>query len=99
MFALLAGTVTTFSVVTPLKASIITELFHVTISRTTITLVILVITFFIYIYSLLHGFKGISILAYVLIFGDEARYIIDRGGELFGRMVQNFIGLSTFTNP
>ncbi len=111
VFALLAGTATTFSVATPLMASIITELFHVTISRTTITLVILVITCFVYTYSLLHGFKGISVLAkvciylffgllaYVLLFGGEAQYIIDTGVESFGRMVHNFIGLSTFTDP
>ena len=110
VFALLAGTATTFSVATPLMASIITELFHVTISRTTITLIILIITCFVYTYSLLHGFKGISVakvciylffglLAYILLFGGEARYIIDTGVESFGRMVQNFIGLSTFTDP
>lgn len=83
VFALLAGTATTFSVATPLMASIITELFHVTISRTTITLIILIITCFVYTYSLLHGFKGISVLAKVciyLFFGLLA-YILLFGGE------------------
>lgn len=111
VFALLAGTATTFSVATPLMASIIGELFHVEISRTSVTIVILVITCAVYTYSLLHGFKGISVLAkaciylffgllaFVLIFGGEARYIIDTGVESFGRMVQNFIGLATYTDP
>ncbi len=111
VFALLAGTATTFSVATPLMASIIQELFHVSVSRTAITIVILVITCCVYTYSLLHGFKGISVLAnvciylffgfliYVLLFGGQARYIIDTGFESFGRMVQNFVGLSTFTDP
>nr|WP_233488109.1 BCCT family transporter [Fibrobacter sp. UWR1] len=111
VFALLAGTATTFSIATPLMASIITELFHVEISRTAITIVILIFTCAVYTYSLLHGFKGISILAkvcifmffglnfYVLAFGGEARYIIDTGFESLGRMVQNFIGLSTYTDP
>lgn len=111
VFALLAGTATTFSVATPLMASIITELFHVEISRTAITIVILLVTCAVYTYSLLHGFKGIGLLAkicifmffglnfYVLCFGGEARYIIDTGVESFGRMVQNFIGLSTYTDP
>lgn len=111
VFALLAGTATTFSVATPLMASIIGELFHTEISRTTITIIILLITCAVYTYSLLHGFKGISLLAkvciylffgllaFVLLFGGEARYIIDTGVESFGRMIQNFIGLSTYTDP
>lgn len=111
VFALLAGTATTFSVATPLMASIISELFHFSINRTVITIIILIITCAVYTYSLLHGFKGISILAkvciylffgflfYVLLFGGEARYIIDTGFESLGRMVQNFIGLATYTDP
>lgn len=67
VFALLAGTATTFSVATPLMAQIIGELFHIEISRTIINVIILLITCFVYTYSLLHGFKGISILAKVCI--------------------------------
>ncbi len=111
VFALLAGTATTFSVATPLMASIVGELFHIEISRTAVTIVILLLTCLVYTYSLLHGFKGISILAkaciymffglllFVLLFSGKARYIIDTGVESFGRMIQNFIGLSTFTDP
>ena len=111
VFALLAGTATTFSVATPLMATIIGELFHVTISRTAITIIILLITCAVYTYALLHGFKGISLLAkiciymffglmiLVLVISGEARYIIDTGVESFGRMVQNFVGLSTYTDP
>ena len=111
VFALLAGTATTFSVATPLMATIIGEFLHVEISRTTINIVILLITCAVYTYSLLHGFKGISflanaciylffgLLAYVLLFGGETRYIIESGFSSLGNMVQNFIGLSTFTDP
>lgn len=111
VFALLAGTATTFSVATPLMATIIGDLFHVQISRTAINIIILLITCFVYTYSLLHGFKGISLLAniciyfffgliaYVLLFGGEARYIIETGFSSLGKMFQNFIGLSTFTDP
>ncbi|MGI5893077.1 MAG: BCCT family transporter [Candidatus Merdivicinus sp.] len=111
VFALLAGTATTFSVATPLMASILNDLFGMNLSRTVVTIVILLITCFVYTYSLLHGFKGISILAkaciylffgllaFVLLFSGEARYIIDTGVESFGRMVQNFIGLSTYSDP
>ena len=111
VFALLAGTATTFSVATPLMTAIIGELFHVTLSRTTINIVILLITCAVYTYSLLHGFKGISVLAniciymffgliaFVLVFGGEMRYIVETGFSSLGRMAQNFIELSTFTDP
>lgn len=111
VFALLAGTATTFSVATPLMASIINELFHVQLSRTAITIIILVVTCIVYTYSLLHGFKGISILAniciymffgliaYVILLGGETRYIIETGVSSLGKMMQNFIELSTSTDP
>ena len=60
VFALIAGTATTFSIATPLMASIINELFHIELSRTVVTIIIILITCVIYTYSLLHGFKGIS---------------------------------------
>lgn len=111
VFALLAGTATTFSVATPLMATIIGELFHVTISRIVINIIILLITCVVYTYSLLHGFKGISalaniciymffgLIAFVLLFGGETRYIVETGFASLGKMVQNFIDLSTFTDP
>ncbi|MCI8550417.1 MAG: BCCT family transporter [Lachnospiraceae bacterium] len=111
VFALLAGTATTFSVATPLMASIIGDLFHVEISRTMINIIILIITCFVYTYSLLHGFKGISILAksciymfyglliFVLLFSGETQYIVETGIASLGKMVQNFVDLSTFTDP
>lgn len=111
VFALLAGTATTFSVATPLMAGIIRELFHIEVGRNTISIIIMLVTCVVYTYSLLHGFKGINILAktciylffglllFVLLFGGESQYIIDTGVQSLGRMVQNFIGLSTFTDP
>lgn len=111
VFALLAGTATTFSVATPLMATIIQTLFNVSISRTAITIIIIMLTCVVYTYSLLYGFKGIGILAkvciylffglmiYVLVVGGQGRYIIETGIESFGRMVQNFIGLSTYMDP
>lgn len=111
VFALLAGTATTFSVATPLMASVINELFHIQVNRSIITIIILIITCIVYTYALLHGFKGISflaklciylffgLLAFVLLFGGEGRYIIETGLSSFGRMIQNFFELSTFTDP
>lgn len=111
VIALLAGTATTFSVATPLMVNIINSLFGIELNRSAVTAVILVITCCIYTYSLLHGFKGISILAkaciylffgllaYVLLFGGETRYIIETGFSSLGRMVQNFFELATATDP
>ena len=111
VFALLAGTATTFSLATPLMASAINELFHTNIDPTILTIVILIITCIVYTYSLLHGFKGISILAkacvylffallaFVLLFGGEAKYIIETGFSALGRMLQNFFELATYTDP
>lgn len=111
LFALLAGTATTFSVATPLMAGILVKLFGITISRTAVTIIILLITCAVYTYAVLHGFKGISILAktciymffgllfIVLIIGGQGRFIIENGVQSLGKMVQNFAELSTYTDP
>ncbi len=111
VFALLAGTATTFSLATPLMARVINELFHVNLNGTVVTIVILLITCVVYTYSLLHGLKGINILArscvilffllltYVLLFGGKTQYIIETGFSSLGRMLQNFFELATYTDP
>ena len=111
LFALLAGTATTFSVATPLMATIIQQLFHIPVSRTAVTILILIITCIIYTYAAIHGFKGIGILSklcmflffglllYVLLAGGQLRFIVENGIQSFGKMNQNFIGLSTYTDP
>lgn len=111
LFALLAGTATTFSVATPLMAAIIVELFGITVSRTVVTIIILLVTCAVYTYAVLHGFKGISFLAklciylffglllIVLLIGGQGRFIVENGFQSLGKMIQNFIGLCTFTDP
>jgi len=111
LFALLAGTATTFSVATPLMAGIIMKLFGLSISRTAVTIIILLITCAVYTYAVLHGFKGISFLAklciylffglliIVLLIGGQGRFIIEYGIQSLGKMFQNFIELSTYTDP
>ena len=111
LFALLAGTATTFSVATPLLASIIMKLFHIEISRRVVTVIILLITCAVYTYAVLHGFRGIGILAktciylffglliFVLFTSGQGRFILENGFESFGKMVQNFIGLATYADP
>ena len=111
LFALLAGTATTFSVATPLMASVIVKLFGISLSRTAVTIIILLITCAVYTYAVLHGFKGISFLAklciylffglliVVLVIGGQGRFIVENGIQSLGKMVQNFVELSTYTDP
>ena len=111
LFALLAGTATTFSVATPLMASIILKLFNITVSRTVVTIIILLLTCAVYTYAVLYGFKGISFLAklciylffgllvIVLLIGGQGRVIIENGIQSIGKMLQHFIELATYTDP
>lgn len=111
VFALLAGTATTFSLATPLMADIILALFNITISRTAITIIILIVTCIIYTYALLVGMKGISflaracvylffgLLAYVLVFGGQAQYIVETGITSLGTVTQNLFQLASYTDP
>ena len=110
-FALLAGTATTFTIATPLMASIVKTLFHFTIETKYITLIILLLTFTVYTVTLLTGFKGINLLAKICIimfFGtliliffvsNKGIYILESGIQSLGKMFQNFIGLATYTDP
>lgn len=111
LFALMAGTATTFSVATPLMSAIILKLFNISISRTAVTIIILILTCAVYTYAVLHGFKGIGflaklciylffgLLAAVFLIGGESRFIIENGFQSLGKMVQNFIELCTYTDP
>lgn len=114
VIALLAGTATTFSLATPLMSRVAATLLGVEINPDNmkwITIVILVATCIIYTLSVLKGMKGVmrlaascvylffALLAYVLLFGGEARYIIETGFSSIGNLIQNFIGLSTYTDP
>lgn len=40
-----------------------------------------------------------GLLAFVFVFGGQARYIIETGFASLGTMIQNFIGLATYTDP
>lgn len=111
LFALLAGTATTFSVATPLMSSIVIRLFGVTLSRTAVTIIILLLTCAVYTYAVLHGFKGIGFLAKLCIYlffgllvivfllGGQGKFIIENGIQSFGKMIQEFVGLCTYTDP
>lgn len=109
VFALLAGTATTFSLATPLLAMAISRVTGIA-STTTLTIIILVVVCCIYTCSVYFGMKGIirsaacctylffTLLAYVFFFGGESRFIVEAGITSLGNLVQNFIGLSTWTD-
>lgn len=110
LFALLAGTATTFSLATPLMAQVLSRLTGLPESKW-ITISILIVICIVYTYALVHGMKGISrlsascmylffgLLAYVLLFGGETRYILETGFAAIGNLAQNFLSLATFTDP
>ncbi len=91
-------------------SQVLTTLFHLPSSKW-ITIAILGVTCVFYTYALLHGMKGISLLAkscmylffallaYVLFLGGETRYILETGFAAVGNLAQNFLGLATFTDP
>jgi BCCT family betaine/carnitine transporter len=109
VFALLAGTATTFSLATPLLSMAVSRVTGLPESRL-LTIAILVIICIVYTITVFFGMKGISKLAasctylffalllYVLIGGKEARYTIETGIAAVGNLTQNFISLSTWTD-
>ncbi|MBQ1189657.1 MAG: BCCT family transporter, partial [Lachnospiraceae bacterium] len=110
LFALLAGTATTFALATPLMAQIFSNLFGIESSKWR-TIAILVVTCIVYTHALIHGMKGISalsascmylffaLLAYVLFAGGETKYIVETGFAALGNLAQNFFSLATYTDP
>lgn len=110
VIALIAGTATTFSVATPLLSHAITALIGVPDSKY-LTIGILVVICLVYTITVITGMKGVSNLAkvcmiifgillmYVLVLGGKARFILENGFSSLGNMFQNFIGLSTYTDP
>lgn len=109
VFALIAGTATTFSVATPLLANCITTLVGGTVTKW-ISILILLAVCATYTASVMKGLKGVeklsnicmylfgALLVYVLFAGGEVRYIIESGLTAVGNAVQNFIGMSTWTD-
>lgn len=110
VFALIAGTATTFSLATPLLSAAVSKVFGIPDS-VALTIIILMIIAFVYTMTVLFGMKGISklagycgylfflLLAYFLFLGGETTYILETGFSALGNMVQNFIGMSTWMDP
>lgn len=109
VFALLAGTATTFSLATPLLSMALSRVLGIQPSNA-VTIFLLAAICVIYTITVYFGMKGISRLAasctylffalllYVFVGGGEGRYIVETGLSSIGNLVQNFIGLSTWTD-
>ena len=110
IFALIAGTATTFSLATPLLAAALARVFGIG-TTTILTICILLLIALVYTIAVLVGMHGISKLAsfcvyvffallfYFLFLGGETRYILETGVAALGNLVQNFVGLATRTDP
>ena len=109
VFALLAGTATTFSLATPLLSMAISRVFGIA-QTTGLTIAILIGVCCVYTVSVFFGMKGImrsascctylffALLAYVFFLGGESLFIVETGLTAIGNLVQNFITLSTWTD-
>ena len=110
VFALLAGTATTFSLATPLLAGALATVFGIAPS-VTLSILILILIAAVYTITVLSGMTGISRLAgfcsylffalliYILAAGCEGIYIIETGIESLGNLAQNFTGMATYMDP
>ena len=110
IFALIAGTATTFSLATPLLSAAFAHVFGIG-DTVGLTISILIVIAIVYTIAVLIGMKGISKLANVSIFifaallfyflflGGETRYILETGVSAIGNLAQNFIFLATRTDP
>lgn len=110
IFALLAGTATTFSLATPLLADALAHVINKP-SSITLSISVLILIAMVYTITVLLGMTGISrlasicaylffgLLGYVLFAGGEAVYILETGVTAVGNMVQNFVGMATWMDP
>lgn len=110
VIALLCGTATTFSVTTPLLSAAISRVFGLN-NSVGLVIMLLVVIAITYTITVLFGIKGISKLAsfcvylflvlliYVFIGGGQSVYILETGISGIGNMIQNFVGLATYTDP
>jgi len=110
IFALLAGTATTFSLATPLLSSVLGDIFGIP-SSTLLTIVLLVLVAVVYTADVIIGYHAImkmsvycawlffALLGYFLLGGGQAQYIIETGITAIGNLIQNFVGMVTWADP
>lgn len=110
VFALIAGTATTFSLATPLLSQTVSRLLHINDSNI-LTIAILVIVCVIYSICAYLGIKGVSklascctylffaLLVYVFFGGRQGKFILEAGFSSVGNLINNFFSLSTYIDP
>lgn len=110
VFALIAGTATTFSVSAPLLSEAIASVFHIHVS-TALTISVLLVICLLYTLCAYFGISGVSrmasscsllfliLLLYVLFFGGMPRYILESGLTEVGALIDRFFFMSLYTDP
>ena len=110
IFALIAGTATTFSLATPLLSMAVSSIFGIQ-SNVYVSIFILVLVCLIYTYYSYLGVEKIAKLAsyctylffalliYVFIFGGQEIFIIKQAFISLGNMIANFIPMSVYLSP
>lgn len=110
IFALLAGTATTFSLSVPLLSSALGEIFGISAGMA-MSILVLVGICVVYSLAVCLGMSAISrlsticvwlffaLLAYVGLGGGKLIYIVETGITAIGNLAQNFIGMSTQMDP
>ena len=109
LFALLAGTATTFALATPLLSLSISHVLHIPQSNF-LSGAILVITCVTYTAAVYFGMNGIirlaasciylffALLLYVFVCGSEMVYTVETGLSALGNLTQNFLSMATWTD-
>ena len=110
IFALIAGTATTFSMSMPLITLAASKIFHVPNTKF-LTVIIMILVVVIYTSIVVRGMNGISklatlcsilfftLLGYFFFFGGQGKYIIQHGMQSLGYMVSHFPQMSLTNNP
>ena len=110
IFALIAGTATTFSMSMPLLSAAINQVTGIPNNKI-LSVMILLLVALIYTIVAFIGMKGLAKLAnisvvlfltllmYVFVFSGEQRFIIENGISSIGNLVNNFVNISTDTDP
>lgn len=110
IFALLAGTATTFSLATPLLSAVVGDIFGLP-SSTVLTIGLLILVAVVYTVDVIIGYHAImkmsvycawllfALVGYFLLGGGQTQYIIETGITAIGNLAQNFIGMVTWADP
>lgn len=106
---LLGGTATTFSLATPLMSEILSRVLHIPNSKA-LSIGILLFVGMLFTLAVMAGMKAIAKLAVLCVwlfvalltyvfFAGPSLFILESGVSGLGNMLQNFIGLATWTDP